>query len=175
MFSLKLVITLKGLEPATSCVGDQESTKAPARHTWETWYTPIFMLRRFIRFAEFTEYLFHLWKILLILSLGLPENFGKIKCTRCKKELYLRWDITHMTSDWIIWKLGKLELWNLMSSWVFWCLFQSRAEKIILVKSRFGGIHTHPAQVHTGIHTPPVDRQTPVKTLPYRIRIFVNY
>ena len=61
------VITLKGLEPATSCVRDQDATTAPARHMCETgslnW--PQFKLQWFIRFpefAEFSEFLFHLGK-----------------------------------------------------------------------------------------------------------------
>ena len=51
-------ITVKGLEPATSCVRDQDATIAPARHMWETeslnWAQS--MLQLFIRFPEFTEF-----------------------------------------------------------------------------------------------------------------------
>ena len=51
-------MTLKGLEPATSCVRDQDATTAPARHMWETgslnWAQ--FMLQWFINFTEFTEF-----------------------------------------------------------------------------------------------------------------------
>ena len=32
----KKLFTVKGLEPATSCVRDQDATTAPARHMWET-------------------------------------------------------------------------------------------------------------------------------------------
>ena len=31
-----IVITVKGFEPATSCVGDQEASKMPVRHMRET-------------------------------------------------------------------------------------------------------------------------------------------
>ena len=50
-------LSLSGLQPATSCVRDQDATTAPARHMWETgslnWTQ--FMLHWFIRFCEFTE------------------------------------------------------------------------------------------------------------------------
>ena len=50
-------ITIKWLEPATSCVRDQDATTVSARHMWETgslnWVQ--FMLRWLIRFPEFTE------------------------------------------------------------------------------------------------------------------------
>ena len=57
--SLKIfVITLKGLEPATSCVRDQDATTAPVRHIWEkgslNW--PQFMRGRFIRLTELAEF-----------------------------------------------------------------------------------------------------------------------
>ena len=62
-----LVITIKGFEPATFSVREQDVTTAPARHMWETgplnWLQ--FMLHWFIRFsefAEFTEFLFHFGK-----------------------------------------------------------------------------------------------------------------
>ena len=52
------VITVKGLEPTTSCVGDKDATTVPARHMWETgslnWAK--FMLHWFIRFQEFAEF-----------------------------------------------------------------------------------------------------------------------
>ena len=52
-----VVIIVKGLEAATSCVKDQDATTAPARHMWETgslnWAW--FMLLWFIRFPEFAE------------------------------------------------------------------------------------------------------------------------
>ena len=52
------VFAVKGLEPATSCVRDQDATTVPARHMWETgslnWAQ--FMLHWFIRFPEFTEF-----------------------------------------------------------------------------------------------------------------------
>ena len=76
MFPLNLVnsvtkmfiITVKGLQPAISCVRDQDTSTAPARHMWETGPLngPWFMLQWFIRFpnfAEFTEFSFHLEKI----------------------------------------------------------------------------------------------------------------
>ena len=51
-------ITVKGLEPATSCARSQNATTVPARHMWETgslnW--PQFMLQWFIRFPEFAEF-----------------------------------------------------------------------------------------------------------------------
>ena len=47
--------SLKGVEAATSCVGDQDAVTAPARHRWETgslnW--PWFTLQWFIRLPEF--------------------------------------------------------------------------------------------------------------------------
>ena len=53
----KIVITLKGLEPATSCVRDQGATTVPARHMWKTaslnWAQ--FIFQWFIRFTEFNE------------------------------------------------------------------------------------------------------------------------
>ena len=59
--------------PFTSCVRDQDTTTAPARHMWETgslnWAQ--FMLQQFIRFpgfAEFSEFLFHLGKTPVFLS-----------------------------------------------------------------------------------------------------------
>ena len=63
MFSLNsatkiILITVKGLEPATSCVRDQDATTVPGRHMWETgssnWSQ--FMLQWFISFPEFTEF-----------------------------------------------------------------------------------------------------------------------
>ena len=58
-FSDKIfVITVKGLEPATSCVRDQDATTAPARHMWEigslNWAQ--FMIQWFISFPEFAEF-----------------------------------------------------------------------------------------------------------------------
>ena len=32
----KIVIAVKGLEPVTSCIRDQDATTVPARHMWET-------------------------------------------------------------------------------------------------------------------------------------------
>ena len=56
-FSNKKYLSLKGLEPATSCVRDQDSTTAPAIHMSETetlnWAQ--FVLQRFIRFTEFAD------------------------------------------------------------------------------------------------------------------------
>ena len=51
----------KGFKCATFCVGDQDVTTAPARHTWETGSLNghQFMLQWFIRFGEFNEFLFH--------------------------------------------------------------------------------------------------------------------
>ena len=54
--------------PATSSVGDQDATKVPARHMWETGSLnrAQFMLQWFISFpevAEFSEFLFYLGKI----------------------------------------------------------------------------------------------------------------
>ena len=50
-------LSLKGFEPATSCIRDQDATTAPARHMWKTvslnWAQ--FMLQWFIKFPEFTE------------------------------------------------------------------------------------------------------------------------
>ena len=52
------VITVKGLEPATSCVRDHDATRAPARHMWETgsfnWSQ--LMLPWFSIFPEFAEF-----------------------------------------------------------------------------------------------------------------------
>ena len=58
------VITVKGLEPATSYVIDQNGTTVPARHMWETASLNQlqFMRQWFIRFPEFTEFLFYLGK-----------------------------------------------------------------------------------------------------------------
>ena len=69
------VIKVKGFEPATFCVRDQDATTAPAhmrdtffvletrmlqqrQHTWETGSlnSAQFMLQSFIRFPEFTEF-----------------------------------------------------------------------------------------------------------------------
>ena len=57
----KFVSTVKGLEPATSCVTDQDAPTAPARHRWEpgslNWTQ--FMLQwsiEFLEVAEFTEF-----------------------------------------------------------------------------------------------------------------------
>ena len=52
------VITVKGLEPATSCVRDLDATIGPARHMWETgsWNSVQFMLQWFITFLEFAEF-----------------------------------------------------------------------------------------------------------------------
>ena len=51
------VITVKELEPATSCIRDQDVATAPARHMWKTgslnWAQ--FMLQWFIRFLEFAQ------------------------------------------------------------------------------------------------------------------------
>ena len=53
-----ILITIKGLEPATFCVRDQDATTAPVRHMWETgslsWSQ--FMLQWFISFPEFAEF-----------------------------------------------------------------------------------------------------------------------
>ena len=51
------VFTLKGLEPTTSCVRDQDATIVPARHMLETGSldSAQFMLQWFIRFLEFTK------------------------------------------------------------------------------------------------------------------------
>ena len=48
-----IVMTVKGLEPDTSCVRDQYATRAPARHMWKTGslYWTQFMLQWFIRFS----------------------------------------------------------------------------------------------------------------------------
>ena len=50
-------LSLKGLEPATSCVRYKDTTTVPARHMWETgplnWAQ--FMFQWFIRFPEFAE------------------------------------------------------------------------------------------------------------------------
>ena len=58
---------LKGLEPTTFCVTDQDATTVPARHMWGTgslnWAQ--FILQwfvRFLEFPEFTELSFHLGK-----------------------------------------------------------------------------------------------------------------
>ena len=52
------VITVKGFQPATTSVRDQNATTAPARHAWKTgslnWGQ--FMLQWFIRFPEFAEF-----------------------------------------------------------------------------------------------------------------------
>ena len=52
------VITVKGFEPATSCVSDQDATAVPARHKWKTrslnWVQ--FMLQWFTRFPEIFEF-----------------------------------------------------------------------------------------------------------------------
>ena len=63
MFSLNsvtkiFVITVKGLEPAISCVRDQDATTEPARQTWEagSLNSVPFMLQWFIRFPEFAEF-----------------------------------------------------------------------------------------------------------------------
>ena len=68
-FSLNVFTEL--FEPATSCVGDQDATTAPARHRWQrgslNWTQ--FMLQWFIRFPEFagfTEFLIHLGKTLIL-------------------------------------------------------------------------------------------------------------
>ena len=58
-FSEKIfVITVQGLEPAISCVRDQDATSVSARHIWETgslnWTQ--FMFQWFIRFPEFAEF-----------------------------------------------------------------------------------------------------------------------
>ena len=57
-------ITVKRLDPATTCVRDQDATIEPARHMWETvslnWLQ--FMFKWFIRFPKFTELLFDLEK-----------------------------------------------------------------------------------------------------------------
>ena len=52
------VIRVKGLEPATSCVRDQDATTLPARHMWETAFLnwTQFKLQWFIRFPEFAEF-----------------------------------------------------------------------------------------------------------------------
>ena len=61
-FSDKIfVITVKGFEPATCCVGHQDVIAMPARHMWEmgSLNRAQFMLQWFIRFrecAEFTEF-----------------------------------------------------------------------------------------------------------------------
>ena len=51
------VITVKRLEPATSCVRDQDSTIAPTRQMWETesLNSAKIMLQLFISFPEFAE------------------------------------------------------------------------------------------------------------------------
>ena len=53
-----VAITVKGLEPVTSCIRDQDATTDPARHMWETgsssWAQLI--LQWFIRFPEFSEF-----------------------------------------------------------------------------------------------------------------------
>ena len=60
-----IFITVKCYEHATSCVRDENTNTAPARHTLESgslnWLQ--FMLQGFIRFpefAEFSEFLIHL-------------------------------------------------------------------------------------------------------------------
>ena len=81
----KIVIILKVLEPATSCVRDQDVTTAPARHMWEigTLKWVPFMLQWFIwfrEFAEFTEFPFYLGKS------PLSHFFGsamQLKITNC--------------------------------------------------------------------------------------------
>ena len=59
MFSVTetFVITIKGFEPATSCVRDQDATTVPARHMWETgsFNWTLFMRQWFIIFLEFNE------------------------------------------------------------------------------------------------------------------------
>ena len=54
----KKFMTLKGLEPAISCVRDQHATTAPGRHIWETgssnWAQ--FTFQWFISFSEFSEF-----------------------------------------------------------------------------------------------------------------------
>ena len=52
------VITVKGLEPDTSCLRDQDATTVPERHIWETesLNRAKFILQRFIRFPEFAEF-----------------------------------------------------------------------------------------------------------------------
>ena len=57
-FSDKKLLSLKGLEPATSCGRDQYATTVPARHMWEAgslnWVQ--FMPQWFIRFPEFAKF-----------------------------------------------------------------------------------------------------------------------
>ena len=53
-----LVIKVKGLKLATSCVRDQDATTFAARYMWETGYLnwAQFMLQWFIRFREFVNF-----------------------------------------------------------------------------------------------------------------------
>ena len=62
-----LVITVKGLEPATYYVRDQDATTLPAWHRQHrgSIHRVQFIIQEFIRFpefAEFSEFLFHLGK-----------------------------------------------------------------------------------------------------------------
>ena len=59
-----VAITVKGFEPATSCVRDKDASTAPARHVWqtETLNWPWFMFQWFIRLLEFSHFSFHLGK-----------------------------------------------------------------------------------------------------------------
>ena len=78
-----LVITIKELEPVTSCVRDQDATTGPARHMWETgslnWSQ--FMLQWFFRFHHFSESSAHLRKTRIIppLTAGRKPNFSLIR------------------------------------------------------------------------------------------------
>ena len=66
------LITVKGFEPANSCIRHQNASTAPAIHICETgslnW--PQFMLQWYIGSPEFTEFPFNLGKIPIDLGLG---------------------------------------------------------------------------------------------------------
>ena len=56
--SVEKYLSLRGLEPTTSCVRHQDATTTPPRHMWEAkslnWAQ--FMLQWFIRFPKFSEF-----------------------------------------------------------------------------------------------------------------------
>ena len=96
-FTDKKYLLLKGLEPATSCIRDQDATTAPARHVWETgslnWAQ--FMLQWFIWFSEFTE-------ITEFNESSAPfrKNSNKFRCVNVPNFYPFKWEILCHVVDW---------------------------------------------------------------------------
>ena len=123
MFSLnsansvtKIFVTIKGPEPATSWVWNQDATTAPARHMWDTeslnWSQ--FMFQWFMRFPEFAEIseipfpIFHFlrfiknrrvgeiekWKSIFKETWSSPDNSSSLGKSRWKLWLVWQWNLT---------------------------------------------------------------------------------